>query len=268
MLETQGFPRCIIDTRMEQRHTTTCRRRRAGQLVLLVGGAVLLALSTVFAVGAQETPGIPEEILPKTPEPTEEVVSDTVVRIEIDAPADPVPEGEEFEAQVLVENVEHLAGFDFTIEYDPERVTYERLDDLAAFLESGERETLCGDPINRDNTVIGFCTTINAPVCLGGPPGPNGSGLLGRVVFKSKGGGDTTLKLTKTTLALDDLQPCDPESPVQAIAHRREDASVNLVGGGGFPWLIVGPILGVAALLVGGGLAGFMWYRRRAATSS
>jgi hypothetical protein len=45
----------------------------------------------------------------------------TVVRLQIEG-VQPVESGDEFQAAVLVDNVEHLAGFDFTIGYDPERV--------------------------------------------------------------------------------------------------------------------------------------------------
>lgn len=258
---------------MEQQRTTTRGRRRGGQLVGLLLISALMALFLLSPVRAQET----------------------LVRIEIDAPVEPVPKGEEFGVLVQVEDVQHLAGFDFTIEYDPKRLqpleqeapqegtpeatpVVEVIDGdrvavrgsgIGEFLTTSERREglVCSDPFAEDNKITVSCVTTGPPLCLEGLSGASGSGLLGRVLFKSKGGGSTTLELVKTTLVLDDVQPCDPaEFIVQEIPHRREGASVELIGGDGPPWLIIGPSIGVGVLLLlGGGLAGFRWYRRRGA---
>src|SRR3990172_5689255 len=45
----------------------------------------------------------------------------TVVRLQVDA-IQPVKSGDTFRLTVLVDNVEHLAAFDVTVGYDPERL--------------------------------------------------------------------------------------------------------------------------------------------------
>lgn len=229
---------------------------------------------------------------------------ETLVRIEIDSPIEPVPTGEEFEARVLVEDVDHLAGFSFTLEYDPERVepveeeapaapgelvSDEGLDDddipvrvldIGAFLIESERQEgiICGRPVAKDlngdgkrESVVVSCVTTGPPLCLGGEPGMSGSGLLGRVVFKAKGGGATTLKFANTSLVLDDIEECNVEERgAEQIPHRAEDASVQLEGGDGTSGAVIGIIVGVGVVVVVivGGLGGFLWYRRRAGTAA
>ncbi len=254
---------------MRQQHIIARGTRGAGRLGGLLLVSTLLALALLSQAQAQET----------------------VVRIEIDAPEQPVPAGEEFEARVVVENVEHLAGFDFTIRYDPDRVRPAeeepsqeapppggfinvRVLDVGQFITAnGQRQDMiCDDPKadEAQSTVTVSCVTVGPPLCLGGESGASGSGVLGRAVFESRGGGNTTLELTKTTLVLDDVIDCDPEVfTTQQIQHRREDATVELRGGGGgAPWVAIGAGIGVGALLLIGGLAGFAAYRRRGAGTS
>ena len=251
---------------MHQQHMMIRTIGRAGWLVGLLLAFSFLSLLLLSNVTAQDT--------------------DTVIRIEIDA-EQPVPDGQEFEARVVVDDVEHLAGFDFTIAYDPERVRpVERelpegvptpadgsfsvqVDDVGEFLRTnGERQDIiCDDPEANlvSYTIIVSCVTVAPPVCLDGPPGASGSGVLGRLLFESRGGDLTTLELTSSTLVLDDVDSCDPDEfhPVE-ILHRREDASVALSGGGGAPVAaIVAGIAVAVVVVVGGGIAGLAWYQRR-----
>ena len=217
---------------MAQQPRTMETMQRAGRLAALLLASAALAL-LLSPARAQEA----------------------LVRIQIDAPEEPVPAGEEFEAQVLVEDVEHLAGFGFTIEYDPKRVSPVseegeegtppatpgeglgpgdrpvRILDVGAFLTESERREglICGRPVASEGdedgargTVAVSCVTTGPPVCLGGLPGVSGSGLLARVVFEAKGGGSTTLKLTDTTLVFDDILGCDVENrSAESIGHSR-----------------------------------------------
>lgn len=166
-----------------------------------------------------ETPAVTETPTPAT---------NTVLRIDIVAEKQPVAKGAEFEAHVNVENVEHLASFDFTMSYDPKRlepvgaeltnpspsqsVIGAKVLDVGQFLTTGQRGTsmICDDPKAdlEANTVTVSCVTVGDPVCLGGAPGASGSGLLGRVFFKSKGGGKTKLALLDSTFALDNYAVC------------------------------------------------------------
>ncbi len=241
-----------------------------GRAAQLLGLVVLASLPLFFwqaNVGAQETPDeSPTVSQTQTPEPE----TDTLIRVEVDALTQPVQSGDEFEARVMVDNVDHLAGFDFTIQYDPQRLKFERVSDEGTFLDSGARQDkICDMPETAENAVNVLCNTLGPPLCFGGEAGASGSGLLARAVFRSKGGGSTMLDIINSTLALDDVQPCDPENgAVQQIPHRREGASVQLIGGpgGGISWAIVGPAIAVGVVVVA--LAASAWYRRRRAAGA
>ena len=256
---------------MEEQRSTPCMIRRAALLAGLLFGSALLSVLLFSPVRAQEA----------------------LLRVEIDAPIQPVPKGEEFEARVLVEDVGHLAGFSFTLAYDPKRVEPVRdegeipLDeqvegdevpvrvlDVGSFLMESERGEgmICSRSVARDSdgdgkrdAVAVSCVTTGPPVCLDGVPGVSGSGLLARVVFRAKGGGDTTIRLASSTLALDDLPDCDLEGLGAAeIAHRTEEASVELAGGG-LSGAVIAIIAVVVAVVIIGGAGGFLFYRRRTA---
>lgn len=209
---------------------------------------------------------------------------ETLVAIGVDADQ-PIPAGTEFEAVVTVQDVSNLAGFDFTIQYDPERIgpveeegpappegeINVRVLDVGLFItENGDRQDMiCDDPSGDvdGHTITVSCVTVGPPVCLGGDTGASGSGVLGRVVLESLGGGETTLVLTKSTLVLDDVAaPCDGENLTpQAIEHRNEDLTIELSGssggGGSNVGLIIGVIVGVL-VVAGAGVAGAVWYAR------
>jgi hypothetical protein len=188
------------------------------------------------------------------------------MRIEVHGPPQPIADGEQFEVQVLVENVEHLAAFEFTIAYDPDRVSYERVEDQGEVLSSSQRgqNASCPDATAGAGTVTVLCSTLGPPVCLGGVPGAAGSGLLATMFFKSKGGSTTMLDLRETTLVLDDIQPCDPDTGLtQAIEHSAAGASVELEGNGNSYVLLASISAAVAVVLVSASFAGFLWYRRR-----
>jgi len=252
----------------------------------------MLAVFLIAPVAAQETPEGTSETPVEgqtpaatgTPEPT----TNTILRIDIVTEKEPVPKGDEFEAQVKVENVEHLAAFDFTMSYEPKRlepveqeitesgdaregVIGARVLDVGQFLGTSARGEgmVCDDPkADLDNHAVTVsCVTTGPPVCFDGPAGASGSGLLGRVIFKSKGGGTTKLTLSSSTLVLDDVEPCDPdEGAPQSIPHSRIDATVELEKSGP-PWLLIGIIVALVVLgLAGGGY--LYWYRRRAAAAA
>ena len=244
--------------------------RRAAQIAGLLLGPALLTLLLLSPARAQET----------------------LVSIEIVADLQPVPSGEEIEARVLVENVEHLAGFSFTIEFDPKRIEPIEDDvelppgeqdlgdlpvralDVGAFLTESERSEgiICARSVARDTdgdgkreAVVVSCVTTGPPLCLDGAPGVSGSGLLARVFFKSKGGGSTDLTLTASTLVLDDIEDCDiDEGGAQQIPHRPVHATVELEGGDGTSATVIGIIVAVVVIAVIAGVGGFLWYRRRA----
>jgi hypothetical protein len=200
-------------------------------------GLLLLAFSADAGAqtptgGSQTTEAQPSPTIEPTPGPDVK----TVMKITVDQAIQPIPKGDEFQAVVSVDNVEHLAGFDFAITYDPKRVQPVLVAgsqqqagtaqqgtpvggstgkvikgaNLGQFLKSGGRADIaCSDPRAISSTQVGvLCSLLGAPLCFGGLPGVSGSGVLGSLTFKSKGGGVTTLKLAKSDLALDNFAQC------------------------------------------------------------
>jgi len=190
----------------------------------------------------------------------------TTVRVE--APAQALSSGDELQATVLVERVDHLAAFDFVLQYDADRLRFERVEGMGEFLASGERDMNCGDsPLLAEGSVTVSCFTLNPPLSLQGPAGTSGDGLLARLIFTARKGGEVPLDLTKTALLSDDVQPPgDPEGSTVDIPHDVQSASLRVVGEDSFPWMSVVIALAVAAgvaATVGGGL---WWYRSRGRT--
>jgi len=246
------------------------RPRRASYRALQLLGLLLFAsLASFLLLTSTHAQLPPTEVPTETPVPD----TDTTVRLEVDPPAAaPLESGIEFPVRVLVDEVEHMASFNFALGFDPDKVEFVRIEDQGQVLESGDRQDIqCPDLPGGDGSVVVNCNTFNAPVCLGGPEGVSGSGLLATVFFRSKGNGDATFELTTSTMALDDFQDCeDPDSPVLAIPHLRgEDVTVDLAGGGGGSsiGLIIGIIAGVVVVVVVGA-GGLIWYRRRGSAST
>jgi hypothetical protein len=262
---------------------------RAARLAGLLTDSAFAALALLSPAGAQETPQ------PTGAEPTAGPTGapgETVIRLEVDAPEEPVPVGDIIQATVLVDNVEHLAGFDFTITYDPDKLqlveaegdsstpvptvdpalggtgaTAIEIEQLGAFIEASARgeRLFCQVPSAGDGQVVGNCSTAFAPACLGGPEGATGSGVLAVIPFESRGGGATSLEITSSTLVLDDVEPCDPVdgAPV-AIPHTRGAAAPLELApkdeGSSAMLIIIVVIVVVVVAVVGAG--GFLAYRR------
>ena len=216
------------------------------RVLALAAIPAVLAFVLLSAANAQEATQEPTQATAPagtgqpTPATTGEATPDasikTLVRIEVDPQTEPIPKGTEFEARVMVDNVDHLAAFSFTISYDPKRLKPVTAEDaqqtpepglvpgrggpvaktrgLGDILTTSDRERtsgmICGaTEINEDDdTITGICNTLGAPVCLGGLAGASGSGLLGAVYFESKGGGMTTITLADAGLTLDDYDIC------------------------------------------------------------
>lgn len=250
---------------MEEQPTPRRAPYRALQLLGLLLAASLGFLLVVTTASAQ--------LPPLEEEPTETPVpdTDTIIRLEVDQPLEPLESGLEFQVRVLADNVEHMASFDFALGFDADKAELVRIENQGQILEGGERQNIeCPDLEGGEGLVQVNCITFGPPVCLGGDVGVSGSGLLATVVFASRGKGDATIELTTSTMALDDVEGCDDEAPVQAIPHLRGDeVTIDLAGGGGSSStiLIIGIIVGVAVAVavVGGG--GYLWFRRRSAAA-
>lgn len=278
---------------------------------LLVGlfallGAFALALSST--AGAQ-TPGetaeatpaedaTPPTDVPPTEEPTPGPDVLTTVRVTVNPAIQPIPEGDEFEVQVSVEQVEHLAGFQFAIGFDPELIepvlasesttptdatapegtpvqgaNTIKTENLGEFLKSSGRENiLCSPAVVEEGRALVTCSLLGPPVCAGGEPGVSGDGLLGSLFFKSKGGGTTEITVADSDLVLDNIaEPCDiaEEADIEVIPiqHRRENTTIELEASDSNSGLVIGIVVGVivALVVVGGGTA-YLFYRRRQGT--
>ncbi len=259
---------------------------------ILVALGVLLFLSPVQA---QESPDAATDSPQETPVPQ----TDTRVFIEVEAlTGEPVAKGDTFFVHIMISDVEHLSAFDFQIGYDRERIEPIRLDDdrgtptvdgdlgveggdilvageLGNFVADSPRGSLCSGPLIRPalrDRVLGLCAGVALPVCLGGPAGVDGSGRLGTIEFRSKGGEITEIALAQTTLVSDDVEPlCDPQDPnftPIVIEHDQGPAvSVLLSGGGGAGILLISMIVIVIVVVLGAGLGGFLLYQRRSSPS-
>ena len=267
---------------------------RLGRLAALLVLSLAASLPLLATGQAQETPEASPQPTPgATGTPAE---TGTVVSIEILAEEVPVKEGEILQARILVEDVEHLAGFSFFLTYDDDKLRPVGLDSssdgtppdtgaqpppvdsegdpvevsaLGEFLLDSDRgpSMSCGTPTAEGGRVGVVCSTFEAPVCLGGPAGASGSGVLAVIPLESRGGGLTTLNLVQSTLVRDDWDPCDPvNSTAEPILHTTRGASIELVSLDGTPiWLIVLIVVVVLAVLGGGGWFGYRWYRQRQA---
>ena len=239
------------------------RPRTASYRALLPLGLLLFVSFASFLLFTSAHAQLPEDEPTATPVPD----TDTTVRLEVDEQVEPLESGREFPVRVLVDEVEHMASFDFALSFDPDKVDLVRIEDQGQFLETGARQDIqCPDLEGSEGLVLVNCITFGPPVCQGGAEGPSGSGLLATVYFSSKGNGAATFELTTSTMALDDFDACDPESGAVAIPHLRGDSvTVDIVGGGGggSSGLLIGIIIGVAVVVLVGGAGGFLWYRRR-----
>ena len=264
------------------------------RLASVLAGFAIVAFLLLTPVSAQETPEATETLEPAPP-------GSPVVRIEVDAEVQPVHSGDEFEVRIVVDNVERLGGFDFTLVYDPDRVEPVRADgeeiptdqpddgfpsqtvdpvggdirvmgELGELLSTGDRPVLCGATFIRradPGKVFAICASPAPPVCLGGPVGVSGSGILGKVVFKSKGGDITSFSLSSVLLIADDVDPaCDPDvlAPIVIPYEPAGAVEVTLSGGGGITTLLLVAIIAIIVIVIlVGTVAAFAWYQRRSA---
>lgn len=282
--------------------TSTSLKRQLRWLAGIVAGAALVALLLTLPAHAQETPAPTDAQAAESPVPTDvgpqgtpTGIPETALRLEVIADEEPIAEGDQFEVQVVVDSVEHLSAFDFVLQYDPDQLApieeggvsatpssdpategeANVTGELGQFLDTGPRgeSATCQGPYtlsSQRGNILALCASIAPPVCLGGPVGASGSGVLGSVTFEGRGDGMTTLRLTSSNLVSDDVEPpCDPEAESfipQRIAHTTADVTIELKGGGGSSTLLIVIIVVIVAVVVGGGGAGYYWYRRQSAT--
>ncbi len=269
--------------------------------------AIVAALAAMFLISpsyAQETPDASPDAPDASPEaPDEQDTQDTSTRVflEVEAPTgEPVDKGDTFLVHVMVSDVEGLSAFDFQLGYDPDRIEPVPLDaddnvstptvdgelgvgggdvlvdgELGQFVADSPRGSLCSGPFTRgtlQDTVLALCVGVAPPPCLGGPAGVGGSGRLGTVVFKSRGGEMTDIVLLQSGLVQDDVEPpCDPEDELALVRIPHESGgpvTVLLSGGGSSSTLLIVIIAVVVVVVLGAGLGGYLVYQRRGAASA
>lgn len=102
---------------------------------------------------------------------------------------------ESFEVQVMIDDVEDLAGFEITIAYDPSVI---ELTEAARgdFLGSTGRMTVpVGPQIDEEQGTVAL-----GALSLGQGAGPNGSGILATINGKALKDGNTALRVEKLEL--------------------------------------------------------------------
>ncbi|MGA2285417.1 MAG: cohesin domain-containing protein [Dehalococcoidia bacterium] len=188
----------------------------------------------------------------------------TTTKLTVQPPSSdqPIKQGDpDFDVNVLVSDMNNLAGYQFSLQYDPSVLKFVDVKG-DALLGSTGREVNC--PTKNDNAGLLqlVCVTISPPVSMGGKAGPDGAGTLATVTFSPKGGGDSALNLTDVKLVAAEVD--EAGMPVET-ANSVQNASVHVVGtGGGFPWLIILSAVGVVVVVgaVGGGGAVVVKRRR------
>lgn len=149
-----------------------------------------------------------------------------LLRVEME-PAS-VEVGQELVANVRIENVEGLAGFELTLLFNHDVVSLQRVEDASAFLGQGSRKGTCNEPATgRPDRVTVVCTTAGAPVCLGGAHGASGDGVLARIVFRAERAGTARFYLEPAKLFSDDRRPCDA-ARAQGIRSKRLAADAEI----------------------------------------
>ena len=214
---------------MSQTHFKAGSRWRAGLRTGLLLLAALAALFLVSLSAAQETPEVtPEETEAPTPEATPEpgpVVEST-------APDEVIAVGEEFIVEVRVSDVEHLAAFSFTLEYNSELMSYQETTSAGDFLSDSARGDglQCLPEVVEAGSVSVDCGAVDLAVCLGGADGASGEGRLAEFRFMADNAGLPLLAVAESVLILDDVEPCLSDLPLgQEIPHEAVDGGIALV---------------------------------------
>jgi len=184
-------------------------------------------------------------------------------RMSVELPVEPVKEGgPDFKINIVADDVTNLAAFQFSLSYDSSIIKYVTVSPTT-FLEGTGRSLRCPDPlVEGDNPqILRFnCVTLGAPVSLGGPAGPDGFGPLAEVTFSPVGGGTATFDLKEGILLAAEI---DAKGAPAKIETTVEGASLEIASsGGGFPWVVWGPVIGVVCAAVVVGVVVLMMRRR------
>lgn len=163
--------------------------------------------------------------------------------VKVTAPAEAVKKGaDNVEFAVSVDNVQNLGAFQFVLQYDADIFEFQD-SPKSEFLGSTGREVICNDPLADAGSARIQCVTLRPT-----PAGPSGAGVLAVVRLKAKGSGTTDVTLTRVKLTAADETATEIPTTVEGTTFTVESSS-------GMNWLLWGPIIGLAALVVIGGAA-------------
>ena len=114
--------------------------------------------------------------------------------VRVDPSTQAVAGGSQFSVRVMVDEVSNLGAYEFTLEFDPNVVTYVSVAN-GPFLGSTGRTIFCPPAITDVGSVRFGCAT------MGMSPGASGSGQLAEVIFNAAAQGASALDLTVVSLS-------------------------------------------------------------------
>jgi hypothetical protein len=179
--------------------------------------------------------------------------------VSLETPGDKVKlEDPAFTVSLVIDNVENLAGFQFSLEFDATVLEATAVEE-GPFLGSSGREVMCGGAEVAPGNASLLCVSVGPTVSQGGVAGPDGGGVLAVVNFIAVGEGETALGLRNVSLV--EAEVDEAGMPI-GIAAASVDGTMSVAGGGGFAWVLWGPVIAVGAVLVVSAGAGSIWWFR------
>jgi len=174
--------------------------------------------------------------------------------VAIDAPEAVEVSEEPVPVDVVIRDTPRLGAFQFIVTFDPDLFEYAG-SERGPFLSSTGRELFCPEPLVETGAVRLVCGSLGEE-----PPGPEGEGLLYTVNLTPKATGETAIGVTRVVLATIEGN---------AIEATTEDAVVQVRNpGSGANWMLWGPLIGVAVLLLAAVVGGAVVLSRRGSASA
>ena len=149
-----------------------------------------------------------------TPEMAKGAATESNANVRVDPPSQNTVVGQQFTVDVAVDGVDNLGAYEFSLQFDPGKLTYVGVSN-GSLLGSSGREVLYPDPIVDVDEDVGS-VTFGCGTYPFGTPGASGSGQLAQVTFEAAGAGVSPLDLTM----VDTMDPLAKESPPAARAAR------------------------------------------------
>jgi len=160
--------------------------------------------------------------------------------------------GETFTVNVMISDVSNLYGWQVNVTFNPSVLGAVRIVE-GPFLED-VNETVWPKPVINNSTGYVFASSSLMPPYPAA--GASGSGQLASITFSVKAGGGSDLRFDETRTYLRTVVG----GSVQEIGNVvRQDGTYG-IGGGGFPWELIGGAIAVVVVVV---VVGVFLMRRR-----